>query len=787
MTRTSTTARRGAPRRRAPEPQVFRNPSGRRWRRIRAAGLLLLAVLVAAAVIAVPRVLAPPALDGAPVPDGPSAATVGRPPVVGEGPLVRVVQVLREGGTTYGQDPFTGLVTTALDPADAAEVAGAEFALQRYGYSESASRTVTLTFDDGPHPEYTPELLDLLSARGVPAAFFVTGEQIAEHPEIVRRMTREGFPVGNHSLTHVDVNATTEFRQRLEVVITDRILRAQTGRYASYFRLPYEADDVEGMRDDVPGILRAQQLGYAVVSHDFDPQDWAHGPGEADEIPMPPLGEQDNITVLLHDAGGADRTATLEYVDALITEARDAGYTFTALPQVLPELGERAGPTEPTVWDALTLRVATALLVLPGTLLHGLFVFALVTMVGFGLLNTLLALIRARRVRRRTSTARPPVAVLIAAFNEERVIGRTVECALASGYPVREVVVVDDGSTDRTAAVVRALAARDPRVRLLRQANAGKWAALNRGFAAVDAEIVVTLDADTVIVPDTVEHLVAAFTSADTGAVAGVVKVGNLRRNLLTRWQALEYLTQIGVERGAAALLGAVMVVPGACSAWRRSAVLQAGGYSSATLAEDCDLTLALHRHGWRVGQADGAVAWTEAPETLDALLNQRARWMFGTLQALWRHRSMILRPRFGWLGMLVLPMAVVTVVLPLLFTPVVVLAVVALLADGAALQVLLYLGVFAAVYGVVAAVAVRLLHERAVHLLMVPVYRLIYEPLRAYLLYASVGTAIRGARMGWKKGGRTAHLDDAGPGTPGRVAPTEGSRLIGTPVGVAS
>lgn len=773
--------------------QVFLSPSGRRWRRLRTLALLLLVAGLAAVAVAVPRILTPPPLEGAAVPEGPSPAQVGRPAVIGEGPLVRVVQLLRVDGEVFAQDPFDGMVVARLAVADARATAGADFALQRYGYGAGVHRTISLTFDDGPHPVYTPRLLDLLSREGVPATFFVTGAQMAEHPDIVRRMTDEGFAVGNHSLTHVDVNVTTSFRQRVEVAVTDRIQRALTERHASYFRLPYEGDDEEAMRDDVPGILRAQQWGYAVVSHDFDPQDWAYESGErSGDIPLPPLGEQDNITVLLHDAGGTDRSKTLAYVEELIAEAERQGYTFQALPQVLPDLAERSGPVEPTVWDRTTLWAATAVVVWPGTLLDGLFVVAVVTMVAFGLLNTVLALVRARRRIRPINSARSGVSVLIAAYNEDVVIARTVESVLASWFPVTEVVVVDDGSTDGTAASVRAVAERDPRVVLVRQPNAGKWAALNHGFAKAREDVVVTLDADTVVTPETVGHLVAAFHSSDIGAVAGVVKVGNYSRNLLTRWQALEYLTQIGVERAASALLGAVMVVPGACSAWRRSAVLSVGGFSHATLAEDCDLTLLLQRHGWRIEQADEAVAHTEAPETVDALLQQRVRWMFGILQALWLHRGMVLRPRYGWLGMVVMPMAVVTLVLPLLFTPLVLIALVQLLADAQADRVLVYLGVFAAIYGVIAVVAVVLLHERAVHLLMVPVYRLVYEPLRAYLLYASLGTAVRGVQLGWRKARRTAHLDaDAleplgSVGPPLTPAVPTGSRP-GASVGVAS
>ena len=744
---------------------VFLNPSGARWTWVRAFLVLLLSAAVAFVAFVVPRTLAAPALNGAPVPDGPTVEEVGDPAVVGVGPLTRVVRLLPTDGVVQAQDPFTGEVVGQLSDEDADKSAGDGYAVQRYGYSASAHRTISLTFDDGPSAEWTPKLLDLLSEYHVPATFFVTGEQMAKHPEIMQRLVREGFALGNHSLTHVDVNEATPFRQQLELAVTDRIMRAQTGQYGSYFRLPFEGDDDESIAGDMPGILRAQQLGYVVASHDFDSLDWAYASGEQQgEIPLPPLdGTMDNITILLHDGGGHSRAMTLAYVEQVILAARDAGYTFQSMPQVQPDIQARVGAAQVTAWDRVALHLSEAVLVLPGGLLYGLFLLALVTMLGLGLLNVVLALARARLARRRPAgpASGPGVAVLIAAYNEELVITRTLEYVLASAYPIREVIVVDDGSTDGTAAIVRDMAARDPRVRLLQQGNAGKWAALNRGFAAVSEPFVVTLDADTLFTPETVGHLMAGFHSPEVGAVAGVIKVGNHSRNVITRWQALEYLTQIGVERAASALLNAVMVIPGACAAWRRTAVLAAGGYSDATLAEDCDLTLMLHQHGWRVEQADLAIAYTEAPETLDALLKQRVRWMFGTLQAIWRHRNMLLRPRFGWLGMLVLPMAVVTVVVPLVFTPFITVVVLQMVIAQGLAHVLLYFGLFSLIYGAFAAVAVWLLRESPSHLLMVPLYRLIYEPLRAYLLYASLGTALRGVRLGWNKLARTAHMDD--------------------------
>jgi cellulose synthase/poly-beta-1,6-N-acetylglucosamine synthase-like glycosyltransferase len=286
---------------------------------------------------------------------------------------------------------------------------------------------------------------------------------------------------------------------------------------------------------------------------------------------------------------------------------------------------------------------------------------------------------------------------------------------------------------------------------------------LNNGTAQARGDILVTLDADTVFTPDTVANLVRQF-AADPdgrlGAVAGVVRVGNRERNLLTRWQGLEYLTQIGIERSAYAQLGAVPIIPGACAAWRKAAVVEVGGYSHATLAEDCDLTLSLHQAHWRVSQDDEALAYTEAPDHVDALLAQRIRWTFGTLQAIFKHRNMLLRRRYGWLGMAVLPYMVLSVVTPIVFLPFIAVMGVLTVQNSGWGTVGLYFALFLAVHLLIAAVAVILMRERWANLLMVPIYRVVHEPLRAYLLYTSAYLAVRGVKLGWNKLQRTGAMD---------------------------
>ena len=252
---------------------------------------------------------------------------------------------------------------------------------------------------------------------------------------------------------------------------------------------------------------------------------------------------------------------------------------------------------------------------------------------------------------------KPKVAVLIPAYNEEKVIERTVQGALDSDYSNLRVIVIDDGSRDRTLEVVRRAFLREEaagKVIILTKPNGGKAEALNYGLDHIgDAEIFVGIDADTIIAPDAITRMVPHFLNPKVGAIAGNAKVGN-RVNLWTRWQALEYITSQNFERRALNTLGAVSVVPGAIGAWRVSAVRAAGRFHVDTVAEDADLTMALLRSGYRVEYEDQALAFTEAPTNANALMRQRFRWSFGILQSIWKHSAVFARK--GVLGFIALP-----------------------------------------------------------------------------------------------------------------------------------
>ena len=727
---------------------VFLDESGARWRMVKRLCVLAAVLVVVALGWLVPRALSQGAAGAAGLGGADTELLDSLPdrlPVVGAGQMLRVFRVEYARSRPYAVDPFSGARWRPLTQAEMQRIGYSPYGIDRF--AQLPDKQLALTFDDGPDPRNTPELLDLLSRFGARATFFDTGENVLAHSDLFRREIREGHLVGNHTLHHVEFGRQSSARNLEELVTTDRVMRSIGGYGTGFFRLPYGGNDVDSISANAYGILLAQQTGHYSASFDIDTNDYLYKPGQT--VPLPELDGRGHV-LLMHD-GGNDHAATLQLVERLLTEARAQGYTFVTMASLHPDGPGAAGPVTPSPTDRLTHWALWAARVLPGVLVQALFVLGAGTMAVVSVATVLFALVERRRRRRRVwdPAYRPSVTVVIAAYNEARVIGNTIASLRRSGHPELDVLVVDDGSTDGTADVVRAIGW--DRVRVVSRPNAGKAAALNLALAEVRSDIVVTFDADTVVRPGTVGALVRRFADPRVGAVAGQVKVGN-RRGLLTRWQSLEYLTAIGLDRAAQSLLGAIMVVPGACAAWRRTAVLEVGGFDHRTLAEDCDLTLSLQRAGWRIEQEHQAVALTEVPHSARSLVRQRFRWMFGTLQAVWKQRRMLLRPRYGALGLVVMPYTVLSVLVPLVFLPLAYWLVVSSVLAGDVRTVLIYLGVLTAFHFVTAAVAVALMRERWWHLLVVPVYRLIYEPLRTYLLYATALAVLRGRVVGWNK-----------------------------------
>ncbi|MGD8697932.1 MAG: glycosyltransferase [Gemmatimonadales bacterium] len=240
----------------------------------------------------------------------------------------------------------------------------------------------------------------------------------------------------------------------------------------------------------------------------------------------------------------------------------------------------------------------------------------------------------------------PPVSLIVPAYNEGKVIGAAVESLTQLDYPQFEIIVVDDGSSDDTLASASPLAGDygNCRVKVLTKRNGGKASALNAGLSVAESPIVLCMDSDSRLDSQTLKAAIPHFRDPSVGAVAGNVKVVN-RRNLWTRLQALEYVEGLNMARRAQGFMNAVNIVPGPVGIFRRDVLIALGGFDLDTFAEDADLTLKLLTSGWKIRYEPAAIAWTEAPERLVDLIQQRYRWTRGILQTLGKHRNSFFTP----------------------------------------------------------------------------------------------------------------------------------------------
>jgi cellulose synthase/poly-beta-1,6-N-acetylglucosamine synthase-like glycosyltransferase/peptidoglycan/xylan/chitin deacetylase (PgdA/CDA1 family)/spore germination protein YaaH len=543
------------------------------------------------------------------------------------------------------------------------------YIINKTGYQP---KKLVLTFDDGPDPRYTPQILDRLKELGVPGTFFVVGQNCERYPDLVQRIYREGHELGNHSYSHPDLGPLGQQQADIEINATQRVIESLTGHRTILFRPPYNADSQPETANQVLPVDWASSLGYIVVGENIDPHDWnpqivvGNNPPRlhtAEDISSEIIaqveesqkGDQEGNIILLHDAGG-NREQTVKAMGLFVPQLKAKGYEFVSVAQLA---GKRAYQIMPSIEASERTAVGFDAIIFWSFftfqwLLAFLFIVAIV--LGFSRMFFLmpLALYHNRhRQKLGTATSGASVTVLIAAYNEEKTIAATIRSIMNTTYPLTEIVVVDDGSKDGTHEVIQRLAIEFPLLVPIRKENGGKASALNVGIAQAKGELLFCIDADTQLEPSAIGRLVPYFADEKIGAVAGNVEVGN-SDNILTNWQAIEYTTSQNLDRQAYSTLNAITVVPGAIGMWRKSAIIEAGLYQTDTLAEDMDLTWRIRRLGYRIDTEAGAVAYTEAPDALVPLFKQRFRWAFGTLQCLWKHRSAL--GRYGWFGRLALP-----------------------------------------------------------------------------------------------------------------------------------
>jgi cellulose synthase/poly-beta-1,6-N-acetylglucosamine synthase-like glycosyltransferase/peptidoglycan/xylan/chitin deacetylase (PgdA/CDA1 family) len=554
------------------------------------------------------------------------------------------------------------------------------YTVEQTGYQP---KEVALSFDDGPDPTWTPPILKILKEKHVVGTFFMIGAEAQNNVGVMQQVYREGHEIGNHTWFHPDISEISNASVDLELNLTERLFAAELGVQPLYFRPPYSIDQEPDTNDQAAPAYRIQELGYIIVGDKIDTDDWDEhprkSPQEITDSVFQQMADMDTrpwmrgSIILLHDGGG-DRSATVMALPVLIDALRAHGYKIVPVSELMGKTRAEVMPplSKDQRWEA---RVDSIAFFVWAFFNH--FVIA-VFFVGDILMSARLIIIGVfaviDRFRKRKNFAGPDyaprVAVLIPAYNEEKVIVRTIRSVMMSNYKNIRVIVIDDGSKDNTYRVAVDAYPADiasGRLTVLTKPNGGKADALNYALARTTEEVYIGIDADGVIAHDAITNLVCHFANPRIGAVAGNAKVGN-RVNLWTRWQALEYITSQNFERRALDLFDVVMVVPGAIGAWRTDAVKNGGGYHTNTVAEDADLTMNLLEQGYQVIYEDRALAFTEAPVNMDGLMRQRFRWSFGILQAIFKHRGAIRNRRA--MGLFALPNTLIFQILLPLFSP---------------------------------------------------------------------------------------------------------------------
>ncbi|HVW94698.1 MAG TPA: glycosyltransferase [Mucilaginibacter sp.] len=639
-----------------------------------------------------------------------------------------------------------------------------KYVIRKYGY---APGKIVLTFDDGPDPDYTPRILDILKKEHVPAAFFVVGSMAEKNISILRREFEEGYEIGNHTFFHPDISTVSIQRVNLELNATRKLIESVTGRSTILFRPPFNADAEPQTLAEVIPVAESRKQSYINIGESIDPWDWQPGV-TADSIVARTIRQKDNGSMLLlHDAGGDTREETVKALPRIIHFFKSHGYKFTTIADVL---GKTKDDLMPPIKDDANSGVLGSLYNLliqfyfyGNWFLLYLFLSAIFLAVGRVILIGILAVKQYRenrKVNRQVAdfSTLPPVSIIVPGYNEEVTAIKTIQSLLQTDYQTFEIIFVDDGSKDKTYELVNNAYGHHPLVKVLTKPNGGKASALNFGISHAQYNFVVCIDADTQLKNDAIYHLMTYFTDDEIGAVAGTVKVGN-ENNFITFWQSIEYITAQNMDRRAFDLINSITVVPGAIGAFRKSAIYKAGGFTYDTLAEDCDLTMRILKQGFVVRNCAEAIAYTEAPETLNALLKQRFRWSFGVIQSFWKNRDVLFNKKYKFFGMVGMPNILVFQIILPLFSPLADLIMIFGLFSDKPGKILAFYAAFVIVDFIVAIIAFWMQKEDYKKLVYIIPQRFIWRQLMYYVLFKSIRKALKGELSGWGALKRTGNV----------------------------
>jgi len=677
----------------------------------------------------------------------------------GEGEVLDLVTTPTSGRINVQMDPTNFVITNQLY-----KKLPTKYVIRKYGYDPGK---IVLTFDDGPDPDYTPRILDILKKEHVPAAFFVVGSMAEKNVPILRREYEEGYEIGNHTFFHPDISTISLQRVNLELNATRKLIESVTGRSTILFRPPFNADAEPQTLAEVIPVAESRKQSYITIGESIDPWDWQPGV-TADSIIARVIKQKDaGSMLLLHDAGGDTRDETVKALPAIIHYFKSHGYQFTTIADVLHK--SKADLMPPIRDDANSGILGSLYNFLIEFYFYGnwflvyLFFSAIFLAVGRVILIGILAVRQYGEDRKLEKAAvnnatLSPVSIIVPGYNEEVTAIKTIQSLLKTDYPSFEIIFVDDGSKDKTYELVNNAYGNHPLVQVLTKPNGGKASALNFGISHAKNDFVVCIDADTQLKDDAVYHMMAHFTDEEIGAVAGTVKVGN-ENNIITRWQSIEYITAQNMDRRAFDLINSITVVPGAIGTFRKSALYRAGGFTYDTLAEDCDLTMRILKQGYIVRNCDEAIAYTEAPETLNGLLKQRFRWSFGVMQSFWKNKDALFNKKYKFFGMVGMPNILLFQIILPLFSPLADLfMIIGLFSDKPGRIIAYYVG-FVLIDFVVAIIAFWMQKEDYRKLVYIIPQRFIWRQLMYYVLFKSIRRALKGELHGWGALKRTGNV----------------------------
>jgi cellulose synthase/poly-beta-1,6-N-acetylglucosamine synthase-like glycosyltransferase/spore germination protein YaaH/peptidoglycan/xylan/chitin deacetylase (PgdA/CDA1 family) len=662
------------------------------------------------------------------------------------------------------------------------------YIIKRFG---EADKKIAFTFDDGPDPIYTPQIIDILKKEKVPACFFIVGVMGEKNMDLLRQLYNDGYEIGNHTFFHPDMSTIGPNRVKFELNATRRLIECVTGHSTTLFRAPFNADAEPQNISEILPVAQSRKENYINIGEFIDPEDWEPGK-TADQIYNAVVKQQDNGNIiLLHDAGG-NREATVAALPRIIKLFRDKGYTFTTVgdlmgktrDELMPKINSSANSGFVGSGDYLFL----SFFFYANRILNVIFTVAIVLAILRTLFIAYLAIKQKRKSKKEAnkllSNPTEKVSVIIPAYNEEITAVNTIKSLLKSTYPNLELIFIDDGSKDKTFEIVKNEFKNNDKVKVLSKVNGGKASALNYGISQATAEYIICIDADTQLKTDAITELMRYFYSEKIAAVAGTVKVGNAN-NIITKWQSIEYITAQNMDRRAFDLLNTITVVPGAIGAFRKDVVLEVGGFTTDTLAEDCDLTMRILRAGYVVKNCSTALAYTEAPESVDMLLKQRLRWSFGVMQSFWKNRKTLLNKKYGYFGMIGMPNILIYQIILPLFSPLADLFMVISLISGICSlsainnltltgfsgilslhngfgQVLFYYVIFILVDLIFATIAFKMENEKFKNLLYLFPQRFFWRQLMYLVLFRSVRKALKGELESWGTLKRTGNVQEA-------------------------